>query len=714
MTNYVKVPTIYQMEMTECGAASLSMIFAYFGKFVPLEKMRIETGVSREGCNAANLLRAAKRAGLSCKGFHYEPDRLPSLKMPCILHWNFNHFVVLEGFKKGYAFINDPAVGRRKITLEELDEAFTGIVLTFDLTQEFKKEKQANTLFAFLMDRIRGYFSVIFKLFYIGLLLVFPGLVLPVLSQIFMDDILGNGYTDWLTKLLVFMALTIIMKLGLTYYRQELMQKLQLKLSVLSGFGLLKHLFHLPIAFFNQRAAGDICSRVNDNTEVSKFLAGDLGETVLNIFVASFYLILLFLYSPILTLIGLCCMGINIGIMAYSARIIGDKSMKLEMDSGKLAGVVYAGIGISSTLKAAGAEQAYTSRILGYQAKASNQEQKISAIQNTIDAIPNAISQLAEILILFAGGLLAMKGKLTIGMLVAFSSLFSSFSDPFEAMVGFVKKVKVIKSNMIRVDDIMRYPVDELYSSSSSGKTITSKLNGTVQLKQVSFGYIPLKPPIISDFNLKIDQGRSVAIVGASGCGKTTISKLIGGLYHPWSGSILFDGVDLLSIPEEVRSVSIATVSQNIIIFAGSVRDNLKLWNPAILDSDMIAAAKDACIHDTIMAKSGGYDYMLTEGAKNLSGGQKQRLEIARALSVNPSILILDEATSALDPITEKAVMDNIKRRNCTCIVVAHRLSAIRDCDEILVMHRGRIIERGSHGELIQLNGHYKNIVQSI
>ncbi|MBN2833849.1 MAG: NHLP family bacteriocin export ABC transporter peptidase/permease/ATPase subunit [Candidatus Delongbacteria bacterium] len=702
------------MEATECGAASLAMIFAFYGRNVPIEKMRIETGVMRDGVNAANMMRAAKRNGLNCRAFRKEPEELQALKMPCIIHWNFCHFVVLEGFKNGYVYLNDPAIGRRKLTLDELDEGFTGVVMTFEKTEEFETLPSQNTLWEFIKSQLTGRYRVIFKIFYVGLLLVFPGLVLPVLSQVFMDDILGNGYTDWLIKLLTFFSLMILLKFGLSYYRQYLLQKFRNNLVIISGYKFLKHLFRLPIFFFDQRYAGDLSSRMEDSTEVNSFFAGELGETILNGFVALFYLIILFIYSPALTGVGIISVIISILIMIKSSKVIGDATMKLEVDSGKLYGVVCAGLSISSTLKAAGAEQAYTTRILGYQAKVSAQEQRISKIQEILDSIPDTINQVADVLILLIGGVMVMEGKFTIGMLIAFDSLFSSFYSPVEELIKFAKKIKILKTNLVRVNDIMRYRIDESFTDEKIKTIPQGKLKGNVQLKDITFGYNPFKPPLIRKFNLNVKRGESVAIIGASGCGKSTVSKMISGLYHPWEGSIQYDGSLMLDINRYIRNVSIATVSQNISMFAGTIKDNLRLWNPAILDKDIIAAAKDACIHDTIMSKSGGYDYILEEGASNLSGGQRQRLEIARALATNPSILIMDEATSALDPIVEKIVIDNIKNRGCTCIIVAHRLSAIRDCDEILVMDKGETIQRGRHDELIKSNGYYNSFIRNI
>ena len=714
MSKYVKTPTVFQMEATECGAASLTMIFAYFGKFLPLEQMRIETGVSRDGCNAGNIMRAAKKYGFECHGYRKEPEDLKSLQPPCIIHWNFNHFVVFEGFKGKYVYINDPAMGRRKLTPEEFDDCFTGIVLTFKTTDKFQKEKKKSTTLEFIKKRLLGQYGIILKLIFVGLLLVFPGLIIPILSQVFMDDILVGGNTDWFVKLILFMVATVILQTSLTFYRGKLLVKLQKKMVLLSAREFIEKMFRLPISFFDQRYVGDLSSRVSDNANVSNFLAGELAETVLNIIVAIFYLLLLFLYSWELTLISLTSVMINVVVIKITSDKISDYSIKMQQDAGKLSGVVCAGINITSTLKASGAENEYISRVLGYNAKVISVEQNLSRSQQIISAIPDAVKMLADILILLCGGYLVINGKMTIGMLVAFTSLFGSFFQPIDKLAGFVKNIQTTKANIDRVEDIMKYPIDEKYASKSQKNDIKTKLNGSVELKDISFGYSPLKSPIVSDFNFKISCGSSIAFVGASGCGKSTVSKVVSGLYKPWTGELLFDNIPVGEIPNEVLNASVSTVSQNITLFSGSIRDNLTLWNSNISESDMVAAAKDACIHDIISQKSGAYDFHLDEGASNLSGGQRQRLEIARALATNPTVLIMDEATSALDPLVEKQIMDNIKKRGCTCVIVAHRLSAIRDCDQIIVMEKGKIVQRGTHEELSAVEGHYQKFIKNI
>ena len=714
MSSYTKTPTIYQMEATECGAASLSMIFAYFRKHIPLEQMRIETGVSRDGCNAGNIMRAAKKYGFECHGYRKELDDLKELQPPCIIHWNFNHFVVFEGFKGKYAYINDPAMGRRKLTIEELDEAFTGIVLTFKPTENFVKEKKNNTWLEFIKTRLNGQYITIFQLLFIGLLLIFPGLLIPVLSQVFMDDVLVAGNIDWFTKLVLFMFGTLVLQTGLTLYRDAVLVKLQKKMVLLSARDFLSNMFRLPISFFDQRYVGDLSGRVNNNANVSNFLAGELAETVLNIFVAVFYLVLLLIYSPMLTLIAVSSVVINLVVMKVTSNLIANSSIKLQQDSGKLAGAVCAGLSITSTLKASGAESEYVTRILGYSAKTISLEQKLSKIQSIINAIPNAVKMLADVLLLLVGGSLVIKGKMTIGMLIAFTTLFGSFSEPIDKLVGFAKSIQTTKADINRVEDIQKYSIDDKFDTSIEKKQIKNKLEGSVEMRNIAFGYSKLKLPIVSDFSFKINSGSSVAFVGSSGCGKSTVSKIVSGLYFPWEGELLFDGVPAKEIPNEILNASVSTVSQSITLFSGSIRDNLTMWNSNISESDMIAAAKDACIHDIISQKSGGYDFRLTEGASNLSGGQRQRLEIARALVTNPTVLIMDEATSALDPVVEKKIVDNIKRRGCTCVIVAHRLSAIRDCDQIIVLNKGQIVQRGTHNELAAVDGHYKQFIQNL
>lgn len=707
---WVKTPTIYQMEATECGAASLAMVMGYYGCFVPLEQLRIETGVSRDGCNALNILKAARKYGMTCKGYSKSVQDLETFPTPAIIHWNFNHFVVFEGFKGGVPYINDPAVGRRKLTREELDDSFTGIVLKFEANESFQKSAKQRSFIGFVRERLKGQKAAISALVAAGLLLVVPGLVIPVFSQVFIDYILLGGNTDWVGVLLAAMLGTLLFQCFFTWYRGKVLIRLQSKMALISAHKFLHKLFRLPISFFDQRYAGDLSQRVQNNNNVSDFLAGDLAETVLNVFVACFYLVLMFIYSPLLTVIGLVGVCINLFISRFVVKHIVNLAMKVQQDFGKMVGVCFSGIASTSTLKASGAENEYVARILGHSARSAQSDQRLGKLQEVLLAAPQAISAAVGIIVLMVGGLQVIDGIMTAGMLVAFNQLLSAFTTPINKLVGFVNKIHTIKADMSRVEDIQNYEMAPQYLQEDFAP-LEEKLSGEVQFIDVSFGYSPLAKPLIEHFDFHVAPGRSIALVGSSGCGKSTIAKIISSLYDPWGGQVLVDGVPLRQVPPEIISASIATVNQSITIFSGTIRDNLTLWNHTIMEQDIIRAAKDACIHDTITRLPGAYDYKLAEEGQNLSGGQRQRLEIARALVTNPSILIMDEATSALDPIVEKEVMDNIKRRGCTCIIVAHRLSTIRDCDEIIVMNKGQIVQRGTHDELKNRDGLYRTLI---
>ena len=710
---YAKTPTVYQMEATECGAASLAMVLGYFGKSLPLEKLRIETGVSRDGCNMKNIMRAGKKFGLEVHGYRKDLDGLFELPVPCIIHWNFNHFVVWEGRKGDVCYINDPAQGRRKLTVEDIDDCFTGVVLTFALTDAFEKSHESETMRSFVMQRLKGQLGAVNALVCLGFFLMIPGIVVPVFSKVFIDDILLGGNDDWVTALLFAMLGTMVFKAALTYYRGRLMHRLQNKMAMLSGYRLLAHMLRLPVSFFDQRYTGDLSNRIQNNENVTTFLTSDLADVMLNAIVAPLYLIILLIYSPLLTLLIVIITAANMFAMKKSSEYLSTMSMKAQQDQSKLIGVLFSGLRITSTLKASGTENEFISRLQGNYAKSINTEQNMGMRQEMLNAIPEVTNNLINVVVLIAGGVLVIRGHMTAGSLIAYTSLQASFTQPVTAVAGFIQKIETTRADMARVNDIMKYEQDSRYSVTEY-TDLSEKLQGEVELDNLSFGYDILKDPIVSDFSFHLEPGQSIAFVGASGSGKSTVSKLCSGLYVPWTGEIRMDGVPVSQIPPEILSASISTVSQNITLFSGSIRDNMTLWDKYISKEDMVRAAKDACIHDFITTKPGAYSYELSEGGSNLSGGQRQRLEIARALVCNPSILIMDEATSALDPIVEKQIIDNIKRRGCTCIIVAHRLSAIRDCDEIIVMEQGRIVQRGSHEELAKVPGHYQRLISNM
>lgn len=713
---YVKTPTVYQMEATECGAASLSMIFSYYKKFLPLEKVRIDCGVSRDGCNAKNILLCARKYGVTAKGYRKGLNSLLECKnLPVIIHWNFNHFVVYEGYKNGYHYLNDPAVGRRKITQEDLDDGYTGIVLEFETNENFVPSKERRTLFSYVYDRIKNEKLSIVYLIIIGLFLIVPGIIIPVFSKVFIDDILIGGNTDWFRGLVWAMLAMGLLSSGLGYLQSSFLMKFQTKLSLLSTDLFLKRVFRLPIQFFEQRSAGDIESRIGNNDQVASFLAGELASTVIRLLTAVFYLIILLIYSPKLTAIGVVFAVFNIVFLKITNEKVSNQKMKMDIDDGKLQGTLFSGIRIINSLKASGAENSFIERLLGYYAKTNENEQNLGTFRQYMSAIPQLTKQFTDVVILIVGGIEVINGNMTVGMLLAFSALMSRFLSPVNALVGFAERIQDLKVSMERLNDVNNYQLDDKFLNLENKIDLDkTKLDGYIHVENLVFGYSLLEKPVIVDSSFSVLPGRSVAFVGPSGSGKSTVSKVISGMYRPWSGKILFDNVDSKNIKNELFTQSVAVVSQEISMFSGTVKENLTLWDDTVLDSDIINACKDALIHDVISSKSGGYNHIVIEGGSNFSGGQRQRLEIARALAKNPSILILDEATSALDANSEKVIMDNIKKRGCTVIIIAHRLSAIRDCDEIIVMNYGEIVQRGVHDELKLVEGHYRELIRNI
>ncbi|MEA5427844.1 NHLP family bacteriocin export ABC transporter peptidase/permease/ATPase subunit [Arcicella lustrica] len=714
----VKVPTVLQMESVECGAAALSIILGYFGKFVPLEKLRIACGVSRDGLKATNIIKAAREFGLESKGYAKSLEKLMQIQTPAIIFWNFNHFLVLEGFTKNKVFLSDPAQGRYQVSHQEFDEAYTGVVLTFNPSATFEKGNEKRGLLASLGSRIANSKLSIGYIILVSLFLVIPGLVIPSFIQIFIDKYLINGYSGFVMPLLLIMGVTLIINAVLVYLQQYYLLKLETKLALTTSSKFLWHVFHLPIAFFTQRYSGEIGNRVSLNDKVAKLLSGDLANAALNIIVVIFYAILMFSYDVPLTLIGILMAALNVGVIKYVSRARKDGNRRLSNEMGKLLGITTSGISMIETLKASGRENDFFTNWIGYLAKVTNGQQELGWLSVRFNAIPPLLTSLTTTLILGIGALRIMDGQMTLGALVAFTYLMGNFISPVNQLISVGTLLNETESDMGRIDDVINYEVDDQFrddnqQAKNSNTANNQKLIGYFEMKDVTFGYNTTMPALVEGFNLKLKPGSRVALVGGSGSGKSTVAKIASGLYKPWKGEILFDGKPKDDIPRHIITDSLAVIDQEVLIFNGTIKENIAFWDTTISDKNIIQSARDAAIHDTIAVRKDAYDSMVMEGGSNFSGGQRQRLEIARALATNPSILIMDEATSALDPTAEKLVMDNIKRRGCTCLIVAHRLSTIMDCDEIIVMQYGKIVERGTHQELMKQNGVYAQLIES-
>ncbi len=714
-----RTPTVLQMEAVECGAAALGIVLGYYDRIVPLAELRQACGVSRDGSKASNIINAARRYGLQAKGFKVDLDGLHKLECPYIVFWNFNHFLVVEGFAKDKVYLNDPATGPRTITPAEFDQSFTGVVLVVEPSAEFQPGGRKPSLAVALWDRLQSSLGALVYCVIAGLLLVIPGLAIPAFSQAFVDNVLIEGRNDWLRPLILGMILVAILNGFLTLLQLQFLRRMKIKLAVGMSSRFLWHILRLPVSFYDQRFAGEISSRVRLNDSLANLLSGRLATTVISAVTVVFYAAVMLQYDVVLTLIGIGFVVVNVSVWRWVSRQRVDANLRLMQEQGKVSGVAISGLQSMETLKASGLESEFFSRWAGYYAKAINARQEMDTTNQTLGVLPSFLTSITSMLLLAVGGLRVMDGALSIGMLIAFQALMQRFLEPVNNLVGLAGELQEMEGNLGRLDDVLRNAIDptvERERSMPATHTLPAanvRLQGYVELRNITFGYNRSAPPLIENLNLSLKPGQRVALVGGSGSGKSTVAKLVCGLYEPWAGEILFDGQPRADIPRSIITNSVALVEQDISLFAGSVRDNLTLWDSTVPFSNLVRACKDAAIQDVVLSMPGGYNADLAEGATNMSGGQRQRLEIARTLVNNPAILVMDEATSALDAEAEKIIDQKLRERGCTCVIVAHRLSTIRDCDEIIVFERGKVVQRGTHEELQQMEGKYLQLIRS-
>ncbi len=699
------------MEAVECGAACLAMILGYYGRWVSLAQLREQTGVSRDGANALNLVKVARSYGLEAHAFRREPSTLGDLPPPFVVFWNMNHFVVVERLgDDGSALLNDPAVGPRRVAADEFDRSFTGIALTFQPGPRFQKGGTPTRLWDGLRQRLVGSLAGLWLVVLLTLLLVVPGIVIPALLRVFVDDVLVAGRADWVRPLFAAFLLTATLRAALTYLRLRYLLRLQMALAIGASTRFVWHLLTLPMTFFSQRFAGDVARRVDANDRVAGLLSGQLSTSLVGLLTSGVYALILLSYDVRLAALGIGLELVNLVVLRLMWRRREDVNRLLLQVEGKLMATSMNGLQMMETIKATGAEPDFFARWAGYQAKLVSTSQQLGVYSLVLQLAPALLSGLTTTAVLCYGALVVMEGRLTIGELVAFQALMLTFAGPIQGFVTFGSRLQEIRGDLARLDDVLRYPAPAPGRPRVRARR-HPKLAGHVEMRDVRFGYSPLGEPLIDGFSMSLRPGARVAIVGATGSGKSTVLKLLTGLYRPWQGDVFFDGHPASQIEPEVLAGSLAAVDEDVFLFDGSIRDNLTLWDTTVSDEAIRRAARDACIDEIIASRPGGYQAAVREGGINFSGGERQRLEMARSLARDPSVLVLDEATASLDAVTERDIDDNLRRRGCTCVIVAHRLSTVRDCEEIIVLHQGKVVERGTHDDLIQRQGEYARLV---
>lgn len=714
-----KTPTVLQMEMTECGAACLGMVLAFFGKRVELQELRETCSTSRDGVNAAQIVRAARHYGLEADGYLAQVDSLPRRPMPLILYWEFNHFVVLETVTKRHYVINDPAAGRRKLTKAEFESSYSGVAIAFAATPDFERGSSTTTgltATSVFRSMINGSGPAIIFSTIAGVLVAVPVTLAALLTALFVEQVLNFGLTNWVAIIVGLATIVVILDFALTLLSQRILLRLHTAMSIRSSTRFLWHLLRLPSRFYDARSPGGLVSRVGLNEAVSTSVTGELSNAAINVVKMLIYLVVLLWINPILAGVAVFFGILNALAVALSIRYRIQASTKVQQEAIKNIGYTYTGLAMFDDIRASGAEAEFLRRKAGRQAKVISSEQKFSGILAVFHSVPNLFNAFAIAGILLVGGFMVLDSQLTVGQLIAFQALAVSLLIPVGSLVNAVATLLETKAHLVQITDVLAEPIrrearGQQLLPAATGDSKLPKLAGKIEVRNLTFGFSKSQPPLIENLSFVVNPGERIALIGTSGSGKSTVANLLAGQYEPWSGEILFDDVTRSKVAPEQLTESLTKVDQSIMLFEGTIDANIRFWDETIPSDRVVVAAADAAISQEIEAKAGGYSHQLTEGGSNLSGGQRQRVEIARALAKDPTILVLDEATSALDATTEFSIVNNITNRGCTCVVIAHRLSTVRDCDQILVLDSGNLVERGNHQELLDRGGYYAELM---
>ncbi len=711
----VRTPTIIQMQNVECGAAALAIILGYYKLFVPLAELRITCGVTRDGASAEDIMNAAKTFGLEAEGRTYEMEDLDKIPIPSIVYWNFNHFLVFEGMDENFIYLNDPADGPKRVTREVFDEGFTGYILTFKTTKNFQPRGKPDNFRNLLLRRLKGFYSPIAFLSICTTFLLLPWFFIPISIQFFYDKVLASSNSQAGFLLIGLLLAVFIVTILLNIFEYKMIKNLFTKMTITTTTSFFWRILNLPLLFFSQRSTGEIAWRYTLNETVSLLLSGQFIYLTLNVLLVVFYLVVIFLFSGQIGYLALILGGLNVLLFFLINRSRKDAVTAMQQEYGKTIGYAYSLLSSIEGVKTAGNEMTSFGILSGYYAKMTNASFKSQFKTLILTLFPSISMQIGNVVLLAIGALQILDGELTVGMLISLQSFLIYLISPIDKLMNLSTKLQTMFINIKRLDDVMDNKPETLTEQPLSvlNRKSLENLKGYLEFIDVSFGFSKTEGPRIKNINLKLEPGKRIGIVGPVGSGKTTIARLAAGLYRPWSGQILYDGKPIEDIPNEVFKSSISFIDSSLFFFQETIKNNLTFWDDLISEEDLTKACKDACVHDIIMKRGKGYENVICEGGTVFSGGQRQRLEIARGLAKNPTVLITDEVTSALDYKTEAIISLNFRTRGCASIIIAQRLSTIKDCDEIIVLVNGEVVQRGTHQELILLDGFYKDSIFS-
>ncbi len=702
-----RIPYVQQQQWTDCGAACLTMVLAYHGHETKLDEVRTHLGIGHDGVDALSILRAAESYGMRGRGLRLDAGSLEHLPQASILHWEFNHFVVFESLSRDGVRIVDPAHGRRLLSMEAFRRSFTGVAVTLEPGDNFQMQEGDHGHLWRYARRALSHRGLLTRILTISLILRAFALALPIFTGLIIDRVVPRGDYHLLAVAAAGFAAMIVGATLSSLVRSYMLLQLRTNLDTRMTLGFVDYLVKLPYSFFQQRSAGDLLMRVNSNETIRDMLTSQTLSILLDGHFLGLYLLFIFFYSPVIAALVIAIALIKVVVFLLSRRTYADLMSESLDARAKAQSYLVQLVGGIETLKATGAEaQAveHWSNLFVDELNVSLRQDRLNAL---VGALVGVVAGLAPMAVLGYGAVLVMDGALTLGTMLALNALAGNIITPLSSLVSSALSMQNLRGYLERIDDVLSSPPEQDIQRVEPAP----KLSGSISLQNVSFSYSPQLPPVVQEVSLDVLPGMSIAIVGRSGSGKSTLAKLLAGLYQPSSGRICFDGRDLAEL--DVRSVrrQLGIVMQDPFLFSGSIRRNISLADPSLGLDRIVHAAKLACIHDDISAKPMGYESVVADGGASLSGGQRQRLALARALVHKPSILLLDEATSALDTATEAQVMRNIETLGCTRIIIAHRLSTIVHADLILVMEQGHLVDAGTHRDLIQRDGIYRELI---